>query len=170
MKRFLAVIGLCSAACLAQDAITKDALGMWTMASGYVKASAEKIPENLYSFKATPEVRSVAQLIGHIANANYAICSGASGMKSDKKGGNLEMLTAKADLLKALDESVAFCNAAAGSLTAANSMETAKVFGMEKTRLGWFFFNAGHNWEHYGNLVTYMRLNKIIPPSSEPKK
>jgi uncharacterized damage-inducible protein DinB len=168
MKQLLFLIAL-ALPIAAQSPVIDDAKSMWGMGSGYVAASAKKIPAELYSFKPSPDVRTVGELVGHIANANYAICAGASGKASPNKA-NLEKLTDKDALVKALEESAAFCNEAAGAVTAANMTEVVKVFGMNKTRVGWLFFNAGHNWEHYGNLVTYMRINKIIPPSSEPKK
>lgn len=167
--RILFTLALLAMPVLAQDAFINDAKSMWGMSSGYVVASARKIPAELYSFKPSPDVRTVGELVGHIANANYAMCSAASGTPAPKVG-NLEKVTAKDKLVEAMDASVAFCNEAAGKVTAANAGETIKLFGMEKSRVGWLFFNAGHNWEHYGNLVTYMRINKIVPPSSEPRK
>ena len=54
-------------------------------------------------------------------------------------------------------------------MTDAKAAETVKFFGMNITRLGALDFGTAHNMEHYGNLVTYMRLKGIVPPSSEPK-
>ena len=48
--------------------------------------------------------------------------------------------------------------------------ETVKAFGGERNKLGALWFNASHNLEHYGNLVVYMRLKGIVPPSSDPKQ
>jgi hypothetical protein len=54
-------------------------------------------------------------------------------------------------------------------MTDAKAAETVKFFGMTITRLGAMDFNTAHNMEHYGNLVTYMRLKNIVPPSSAPR-
>jgi len=134
---------------------------------GYLLKTAETIPENLYSFKATPEVRSIAQLIGHVADASAGICSSASGDKPPALNAEKSMTT-KSALTKALAEAMAFCDKAIGGMDDKRAMETTKFFvGGTSTRGMIFAFNTAHNFEHYGNLVTYMRLNKIVPPSSE---
>ena len=75
----------------------------------------------------------------------------------------------KAEIVKALNEAFAYCEAAYADLTDAKAAETVKFFGMAATRLGIMDFNVAHNMEHYGNLVTYMRLKGIVPPSSAPR-
>ncbi len=67
----------------------------------------------------------------------------------------------------ALHASFAYCGRAYEALTDANMNDTVKAFGQERNKLGVLWFNASHNLEHYGNLVVYMRLKGIVPPSSE---
>jgi len=55
-------------------------------------------------------------------------------------------------------------------LTDAKAAEMVSFFGMKATRLGIMDFNTAHNMEHYGNLVTYMRVLGMVPPSSQPSK
>jgi uncharacterized damage-inducible protein DinB len=131
--------------------------------------TAEKVPEDLYAFKPTPEVRSLGQLIGHIADGNYGICGMASGMKPTASGIE-KSTTSKAALQKALADSFAFCEQAIASMDATKSAEAIKAFGAMQPRLMVLAFNNSHLNEHYGNLVTYMRLKGIVPPSSEPAK
>lgn len=128
-------------------------------------AAAEQMPEEHYSFKPTPEVRSFGELIGHIANANYMICSMATGGENPNKE-NFEKVTAKAALVKAVTESFDYCNKAY-LMDDAKGMEPMKLFGMDTNRLGVLAFNAGHDMEHYGNIVTYMRMKGLVPPSSQ---
>ncbi len=130
--------------------------------------TAEKVPEDLYAFKPTPEVRSLGQLIGHIADANYGICGGAGGEKPPVSGIEKSMTT-KADLQKALGESFAFCEKILAAMDDKKGAEMIKMFGSQP-RLMVLAFNNSHAYEHYGNLVTYMRLKGIVPPSSEPAK
>jgi uncharacterized damage-inducible protein DinB len=133
---------------------------------GYLLKTAETIPETLYSFKPTPDVRSVAQLIGHIADATNSICGGAGGDKVAPLGAEKSMTT-KAQLTKALADAFATCDKVIAGMDDAKAMETTKFFvGGQSTRGMIVAFNTAHNFEHYGNLVTYMRLNKIVPPSS----
>lgn len=136
------------------------------MAKGNLVKAAEQMPENLYSFKATPDVRSFGQLIGHVANANYMICGAVSGEKPS--GADIEKtVTAKADLVKALGESFAFCDKVHAGMTDAEGAKTVAFFGGQQAKLSVLAFNNMHNYEHYGNAVTYMRLNKLVPPSSQ---
>jgi len=132
----------------------------------YLLKTAETVPDNLYSFKATPEVRSIAQLIGHVADASAGICASAGGEKPPQLNAEKTM-TAKAQLSKALSDAMAFCDKVIAGMDDKKAMETTKFFvGGSSTRGMILAFNTAHNFEHYGNLVTYMRLNKIVPPSS----
>ena len=75
--------------------------------------------------------------------------------------------TTKAELMSAVHDAFAYCNRAYNTLSDASTNETVKAFGQERNKLGVLWFNASHNLEHYGNLVVYMRLKGIVPPSSE---
>ena len=70
---------------------------------GYMTKTAEQVTEENYAFKATPDVRSMGALFGHVADANYYFCSIASGAANPMKGTSIEKTkTTKADLQKAL--------------------------------------------------------------------
>jgi uncharacterized damage-inducible protein DinB len=133
---------------------------------GYLLKTAETVPENLYSFRATPEVRTIAQLIGHVADGSAGICASAGGEKPPSLNAEKSM-TSKAQLTKALAEALAFCDKVIAGMDDKRAMEATKFFvGGTSPRGMILAFNTSHNFEHYGNLVTYMRLNKIVPPSS----
>ena len=131
-----------------------------------VLRTAEKVPENLYEFKPTPDVRSLGALIGHIADGNNLLCGVAGGDKAAPSQVN-EKKTTRADLVAALNASYAACDKVFAATTDANAATAVEFFGQKQTRLGMLAFNTSHMWEHYGNLVTYMRLKNIVPPSSE---
>jgi uncharacterized damage-inducible protein DinB len=153
----------------AQGPATAALKGQYELVKNNITKSAEKVSEDLYAFKPTPEVRSFGQVLAHIADANYMICGTASGTKGPE--GSVEKTkTTKADLQKALADSFAFCDAAWAGLTDARAAEAVKMFGMEQTRLTALSFNTAHDFEHYGNLVTYMRLKNLVPPSSERRQ
>ena len=138
----------------------------YAIVKGLLARTATKVPEELYSFKATPEVRSIGQLIGHVADAQFAFCSMAAGEKAPQSDIEKTMTT-KAQLSKALADSTAYCDKVIDGMNDAKGMEIVRFF--EPTpRLHVLTYNIAHDYEHYGNLVTYMRLNKIVPPSSEP--
>ena len=131
-----------------------------------VLRTAEKVPENLYAFKATPDVRSLGALIGHIADGNNLLCGLAATGKPVFDQAN-EKKTTRADLVAALKASYAACDQVFAATTDANATSPVDLFGEKQTRLGVLAFSNSHMWEHYGNLVTYMRLKNIVPPSSE---
>jgi uncharacterized damage-inducible protein DinB len=150
----------------AQNPMMASVKAQHDQAKGYILKAAEVLPENLYSFKATPEVRSIAQLLGHIADATTSICGSAGGGKAAPAGAEKSM-SAKPQLTKALADAFAVCDKVIAGMTDAQAMETTKFFvGGESTRGMIIAFNTAHNFEHYGNLVTYMRLNKLVPPST----
>ena len=132
----------------------------------WVVASAEKMPEENYSFKPTDSVRSFGQLVGHVADAQYLFCSIALGEKNP--GLKIEQTkTSKADLVAALKDAFAYCDKAYDSMTDAAAAQTVKLFGSELPKPVVLTVNDMHDAEHYGNLVTYLRLKNIVPPSSE---
>ena len=131
-----------------------------------VLRTAEKVPENVYEFKPTPDVRSLGGVIGHIADGNNLLCGVAGGEKAAPNPVN-EKKTTRADLVAALQASFAACDKVFAETTDANASAPVDFFGQKQTRLGMLAFTTSHMWEHYGNLVTYMRLKNIVPPSSE---
>lgn len=136
------------------------------MIKGNILKTASQVPDAVWSFRPTPEVRTFAQLMGHIANANFMIC-GAAG---DAKGPGTDFektMSSKGDLSKAVADSFAFCDKVIAGLDDKRGMEIVKFFIGPSPRAMVIAFNTSHLNEHYGNLVTYMRLNKIVPPSSQ---
>jgi uncharacterized damage-inducible protein DinB len=132
----------------------------------FLLKTAEKVPENLYEFEPTPDVRSIGALLGHVADGNNFLCAIASGEKVAPVQAN-EKKTTRAELVAALNASFAACDKVFAATTDANAAAPVDFFGQKQTRLGLLAFNNSHMWEHYGNLVTYMRMKNIIPPSSE---
>ena len=128
--------------------------------------SAEKMPEENYRFRPTEEIRSFGQIVGHIADGQYLFCSAALGEKNPEP--KIEQTTtSKADLIAALKTAFAYCDQAYDAMTDASGSQLVKMFGNDSPKLGVLNFNNVHNMEHYGNLVTYMRIKKIVPPTSE---
>jgi uncharacterized damage-inducible protein DinB len=141
---------------------------LYGMLSGVVIAAAEKVPEESYAFKPTPEVRSFGQLIGHIADSQYFFCALAAG--EPKPASDVEKTkTAKADLIAALKEAVGYCNTRYADMTDAKGAEMVKLMNFEMARLTVLAANFAHVYEHYGNMVTYMRIRGIVPPTSTPR-
>ena len=183
MRTFLRTLLVCllaTAAALAQENPPKAAvvpapdnpLSAWNKkAYGRVKdillRSAEKVPEENYNFKPTDAVRSFGQIVGHVADAQYLFCSIELGEKNPAP--KIEQTkTSKADLIAALKDAFAYCDKAYDGMTDVSAAEMVKLFANDAPKLAVLTVNNMHNMEHYGNLVTYMRLKNIVPPSSEP--
>ena len=179
LLRTLLICFLAPAAALAQENPPKAAavptpdnpLSAWNkVAYGRVKdillRSAEKVPEENYNFKPTEAVRSFGQIVGHVADAQYLFCSIELGEKNPAP--KIEQSkTSKADLIAALKDAFAYCDKAYDAMTDASATQMVKLFGNDAPKLDVLTVNNMHNMEHYGNLVTYMRLKNIVPPSSE---
>jgi uncharacterized damage-inducible protein DinB len=131
-----------------------------------VVRAAEKMPEEHYGFKPTPEVKTFGQFVGHLADAQYLFCGMAMGEKPPAADFE-KTKTAKADLVTALKESAAYCDKAFAQGDA-DLAKPANVFGRESNRFMALGLAIGHGFEHYGNMVTYMRMKGLVPPSSEP--
>lgn len=170
--KFISTLVLFTAVLSAQDQpanpLTKTSKAMFAISKGDVMGSVDVIPEDLWSFQPTKEVRTVGQLFAHIADGQYEFCGVASTGKPVSK--DIEKTKkSKAEIVAALKDAFAYCDAAYADMTDAHAAELVPFFGMKLTRLGAMDFNFAHNMEHYGNLVTYMRLKGIVPPSSAPR-
>ena len=170
--KLLGTLLMVACALQAQTSDLKSASGYPKMVqkqvSAWIERAAEKMPPEQYAFKPDPGARSFGQILGHIADANYLFCSGVLG--DSKPSPEIEKTkTTKAELTAALHDAFAYCNRAYDALTDANANETVKALGQERNKLGVLWFNASHNLEHYGNLVVYMRIKGLVPPSSDPK-
>lgn len=149
--------------------LVTEAKAAWNNVKNNNLRAAEKMPEENYAFKPVPEVRSFGQLLGHIADAQFMICSAAKGEKHDPAG--IEKgKTTKADIIAGLKDSNAYCDSAFEGLTDAQAASLVKMFGRDRSKLSALYMNSSHSNEHYGNAVTYMRIKGIVPPSSEPRK
>jgi len=132
--------------------------------------AAEAMPAADYAFKPTPQVRSFAQLIAHVAMANYFFCSTAKGEPIPIMINLEQTVTDKPGAAKALGDALSYCDAAYKETTDANANQQVKVSGpggnTQTTRALVLMFNTTHNNEHYGNVVLYLRLKGIVPPST----
>jgi len=135
--------------------------------------AAAAMPADEYAFKPTPQVRSFAELVGHVINANFFFCAQARGERPASTT-NYEKVADKDTLVKALNDALASCDRTFVETTDANVGSLVKMTvqgaAKETTRGLMLMFNTTHNNEHYGNIVVYMRLKNHVPPSSARTK
>jgi uncharacterized damage-inducible protein DinB len=179
MKNIAFIFGLSAVQCFAQTAGSGSATSnpnplsagtkyMYSVSKTDLLKSAEEMPEENYSFKPVPTVRSFGQLVGHAADAQYEFCSAVTG-DGKQPPGIEKSKTSKADLVQALKDAFAYCDQAYNTMTDAHGAELVKFFGHDAPKLTLLNFNVAHNMEHYGNMITYLRIKGLVPPSSQPQ-
>jgi len=149
----------------AQDPMSKETKGLYKEVKGDILKSAEKMPESSYGFKPSPEVRNYGAVLGHIVDAQYFFCGAAKGETKDSKVE--KEVTTKAGLIEALKASFAYCDTAYDALSDRTGATMMKFGRGERSLSGILNYNVAHDFEHYGNIVTYLRIKGLVPPSSE---
>ena len=144
---------------------TRYARILWQEVSTYLIRAAADAPDSLFGYRPTPDVRSFGGQLDHVAASQNAYCRVALGEKSTGGSDGTGAKT-KAEVLMALRASNELCAHA----YAQNDSQAAlpAYAGDKRSRLYQLLENATHNNQHYGNIVTYLRLNHIVPPSSQP--
>ena len=183
MRTALAVVVLtatCAVSAIAQAPATPTTSGWlrgaYTGNRNYIARAAEQMPEAQYGMRPGTQtnVRTFGQLIGHIATYNFLWCSQAKGEKNPAAGQDLEKLPNKAAFVKAVNDALAYCDGVYAALTDASGQELLTITQengrqTQSLRLSLLILNYGHNNEHYGNVVSYMRMKDMVPPSSAPR-
>ena len=144
--------------------------------------AAEAMPEDKYGFTPTSlniqgsdykGVRTFAEEVKHVAATNLLLWSAVTGDKPAydlSKDNGPDSITTKADILKFLKDSFDLGHKAAKSLTAENSTTTVKTFFGDTPKVFATSFAVAHGFDHYGQMVEYLRMNGIVPPASRPQK
>lgn len=175
MKKLLLVVGIVATTLFAQSSnsgstspnpLSASTKWLYAMTKNDLLKSAQEMPEENYSFKPVSTVRTFGQLVGHAADSQYEFCSAVIGDGKESPG--IEKgKTSKADLIQALQDSFAYCDQAYNKMTDAQAAEMIKFFGHDAPKLSILSFNIAHSMEHYGNMVTYLRIKGLVPPSSQ---
>jgi len=146
--------------------------------SGEFIAAADAMPEDKYSFAPTngefKGVRTFAQQVKHVAAVNYIFGAAILNEKPPVDLGSGEngpdSIKSKAEIMKFLKDSFAYLHKALASINDKNALDVIDLFGGKFTRLGVGAFSTAHPFDHYGQMVEYLRMNGIIPPASRPQK
>ena len=158
----------CAAALHAQNPLSSDMKNSYNGIKGTITKAAEEMPEADYSFKASPMERTYGEIVAHIAEVQMALCGNAQGEQKKSDAGSK---TSKADLAAALKASFDFCDAAYDGMTDADAAKMVTMFGPRKaTKLAVLNFNIAHDNEMYGQMVVYLRIKGLVPPSSQRRQ
>ena len=160
-----ALAGGCALQAQTANPLIAESRRAYTAIKTNLTKAADKMSDENYNFKASPDIRTFGALIGHIADSQLRTCAA---VKGEQKEATAASKTAKADLVAALKASFDECDAAWDSVTDANAAEMLAGRG-QRSKLGALIGNTTHSNEEYGYLAVYMRLKGVVPPSSEPR-
>lgn len=142
----------------------------WQRAKEYTKEYLDVMPEDGVNFKPTPEIRSFAEQLLHLANANYNFGAMASGKPNPMQGKSLEKMDdmkSKAALTKAVMDSYDFMIDAVKGLTDAQLAESVKMGQREMSREVLLAKAFEHQTHHRGQCTVYIRLKGVKPPNEK---
>ena len=150
----------------AQSSIAEQLRQEWTASRRQVVAIAEAMPADKFSYKATPEVRSFGEIVAHVAGEGKMEMEAVAGVAQPGSPERFDSLRSRAEILRALAEFFDYGTMVLAGLTDQQALELVPLRGRQSPRWLIVMQTIGHNKEHYGNLVTYLRLNGIVPPAS----
>jgi uncharacterized damage-inducible protein DinB len=156
-------------AAMAQNPISDGVREQWNGIKRNIQQSAELMPEATFDYRPVDGVRTFSEILAHVAGASYQICASAKGEKAPYGEDYFEKnAKGRAAITKATTDAIAYCDAVFAALTDATAAQKVQnPFGQDQvTRMTALILQIGHDNEHYGNLVTYFRMNGIVPPSS----
>ena len=146
----------------------------FNIGANYLLLAAQMMPESGYAFRPTMDVRNFGEQINHSTVSHYSFCNQAGlppGVQRQPAPGTAQ-LTTKAQIVKALEDSIAYCNAVLAAASETWLMEVVPRVGgsssgmIEGIRAHAFLYNNVHDTEDYGTITTYLRMNGLVPPSS----
>ncbi len=125
-----------------------------------IMKSAEAMPESKYSYRPTKEVRSFGEIVTHVADISYTLCSN---VKGEANPVSATAKVSKAEIVAYLKASFAYCDGVYSGFTDAHLNDPADFFGAKTNKMFILTQVGNHDALHYGNLVTYLRINGLVP-------
>jgi hypothetical protein len=125
--------------------------------------AADRMPAADYSFRPVAEVRSYAEIMMHIADVQFILCGLAKG---EQKQGRPPADSSKEVVTAYLKSSFDYCNPVYDSMTDLAGAVKVKFLSRELTKLGLLLYNVAHDNEMYGTAAAYLRMKRLVPPST----
>lgn len=148
------------------DAVMQSLRQMYEAGKNYVVATADQSPAEDFDFRPTESVRTLGQVIAHLADTHFVVCSIALGEPNPNASSVERAELDRDELIAALQRSYEYCDRAYAQSQQVLSAP-AELFGQQTSRFHALNLNVSHDFEHYGNLVTYVRMRGRVPPSSQ---
>ena len=125
-----------------------------------IMKSAEAMPESKFSYRPTPDVRSFAEILNHLTDISYILCSNAKGEATPPPAASRG---SKTEIIAALKDSFGYCDGAFAGFADAHLNDPADFFGHRTNKMFILTQVGNHDALHYGNLVTYLCINGLVP-------
>lgn len=125
-----------------------------------IMKAAEAMPEAKYTYRPTPDVRSFAEILNHVADISFFLCSNAKG---EAPPPSAAVRVSKTEIIASLKGSFDYCDNAFSAFTDTKLNVPADFFGHRTNKMFILTQVGNHDALHYGNLVTYLRLNALVP-------
>ena len=148
------------------DPFISDLKGFYTVRKGDLTKAVDRMPAEDYNFRPVPGVRSFAELVGHIVDAQMGFCSSVKGAPRRLNAG---AMTTKAELVAALKASFDECDSAMEAMSDVKASESVKSGNAAHTRFWSLLYATLHDNEEYGYLSMYLRLKGLVPPSTDSR-
>ena len=168
MSLLLGTLLLAGSQVAAADPVQEQLQKQWQATGDQITTIAEAVPEYKYDYKPTPDVRSFREILQHLAAENFTYMGFAAGEKNDTS--RFANMKTRAELLKALSEGYDYGEKVLAGMTDQKLIGTVPFRNQQATRLFIIISNMKDNHEHYGNVVTYLRLNGIVPPRTAARQ
>lgn len=162
----IAVLTVCALSAQDTNTFIYETRQLYKDVSTNLLKSAEAMPPEDFQFRPTPESPTFGESIREVSAYQEDVCSVADTMRVDLNG---VFPGDKTDLVEMLQRSVRRCDAAYASINNFTASQEVNFAGKRQSRLGLLSMNASHCSEVYGNLVVYLRLKGIIPPSKRAR-
>jgi uncharacterized damage-inducible protein DinB len=146
-----------------KDVIVGPLRTQWELTEGLVMGIAQIVPEWLYEYRPTPQVRSFREQLTHIVSENALYMSMVAGVPVPDRD-KIEAMQGRANILQALQDSYDFGTRTLENLTDEKAAEYIDMRGRKVLRWYAVLYNIWDNMDHYGNLVVYVRQNGMVPP------
>jgi uncharacterized damage-inducible protein DinB len=125
-----------------------------------IMKAADEMPESKYSYRPTKDVRSFAEILNHVAAISYTLCSN---VKGEATPATATMKGSKTEIMAYLKGSFDYCDGVYSGFTDTHLDDPADFFGAKTNKMFILTQVGNHDALHYGNLVTYLRLNGLVP-------
>ena len=125
-----------------------------------IMKSAEAMPESKYSYRPTKDVRSFAEILNHVGDISYILCSN---VKGEAPPAMAAAKSSKAEITAYVKGAFDYCDGVYSGFTDAHLNTPADFFGVKTNKMFILTQVGNHDALHYGNLVTYLRINGVVP-------